>query len=142
VNYLSIATLLSLPFIVQPYKHINDFQSFPQFDIMYKNKKIHIYSTRNLLDKRLGLMGVRKWPINNALAFDTQARSFWMRNVPIPLDLVFLDKGLRIIGKNYMTPYSEKVVTVPKGTHITLEFASPASAFYHFEVGGEFILVA
>ena len=56
---------------------------------------------RNNLDKNHGML----------FAFDYPKRmSFWMKNVPIPLDIGYFDSNGRLIEINSLYPYDEKPV--------------------------------
>ena len=56
---------------------------------------------RNSLDKNHGML----------FAFDTpRGMSFWMKNVPIPLDIGYFDSDGRLIEIRQLYPYDEKPV--------------------------------
>ncbi len=49
-------------------------------------------------------------------------RSFWMKNTPLPLDMIFVDSGLTIVDINHnATPYSESIFTSAKPCKYVVE---------------------
>ena len=53
---------------------------------------------------------------------DNRKRSFWMKNTPLPLDMLFIDEGFHVVGivKN-ATPYSLKKCEVDGESRYVLE---------------------
>jgi uncharacterized membrane protein (UPF0127 family) len=57
-----------------------------------------------------GMMNRDSLPENHGMLFvygTSQVRSFWMRNVPIPLDIAFIDASGIIINIEYMEPQTD-----------------------------------
>jgi uncharacterized membrane protein (UPF0127 family) len=51
-----------------------------------------------------------------------QARFFWMKNTYISLDMIFVDKTMKVVRiKKNTTPLSEQLISVPEGTYYTIE---------------------
>jgi uncharacterized membrane protein (UPF0127 family) len=92
--------------------------------------KINIQIANTEYDRELGLMFRKSMDENRGMLFifpDTQARSFWMRNTVIPLDIIFIDDSKTVlnIAKN-TTPYSD------------VSYPSAGPAKYVVEVNGGF----
>lgn len=52
---------------------------------------------------------------------DTQPRSFWMRNTPLPLSIAYIDERGRILEIHAMEPYSEVPVRSRNPARYALE---------------------
>ena len=77
-----------------------------------------------------GLMYIKKplWN-NNGMLFDMTDRpknhSMWMKNTFIPLDMIFLDENMNIVGyKENNIPHSLKQVKINKVSRYVLEMNS------------------
>lgn len=61
-----------------------------------------------------GLMGRRSLPPQSGMLFvfeETDTTGFWMRNTPLPLDIIFIDRDGRIINiAERTTPYSDSLI--------------------------------
>lgn len=67
-------------------------------------------------EKERGLMGIEELPENEGMLFDysdePQAElSFWMKNVDIPLDIIFVNQDGIVISVKQGVPNSEEYVT-------------------------------
>ena len=74
-----------------------------------------------------GLMNVKEplWN-NNGMLFDMSDRpknhSMWMKNTHIPLDIIFLDENMKIVGfKENNLPHSLKQISINKPSRYVLE---------------------
>ena len=74
-----------------------------------------------------GLMYIKKplWN-NNGMLFDMTDRpknhSMWMKNTYIPLDIIFLDENMKIVGfKENNLPHSLKQISINKPSRYVLE---------------------
>lgn len=72
-----------------------------------------------------GLMYRRSLPERAGMLFvsaEPTMRSFWMRNTPLPLDIVFLDDSLRVVNVvKRTTPYSEEHILSTAPAQYVLE---------------------
>lgn len=76
-------------------------------------------------EKKRGLMYRRKMADTEGMLFVygiSKGLFFWMKNTYIPLDMIFADKGMRIIQiEKNTTPLSEEPIFVPPGAQYTIE---------------------
>ncbi|TFH23732.1 MAG: DUF192 domain-containing protein [Myxococcales bacterium] len=81
-------------------------------------------------DQARGLMYRESMPENHGMLFvfaDNQDRSFWMKNTPLPLDIIYIGEDARIVSiAQNTTPYSTRAIP------------SRAPARYVLEVNGGF----
>jgi uncharacterized protein len=72
-----------------------------------------------------GLMYRQHLPIDEGMLFlmgEEDVQSFWMRNTLIPLDIIFIDKGFKIVGiSENAEPRTETSRTVGKPSSYVLE---------------------
>ena len=75
--------------------------------------------------RALGLMYRRELPESHGMLFlfsRQELQSFWMKNTPLPLDILFIDSSLTIVGiARNTTPYSEKPIPSDKPAQFVLE---------------------
>jgi uncharacterized membrane protein (UPF0127 family) len=69
--------------------------------------------------------------------FDEEKRhSFWMKNTPIPLDLIFIGRDLRIVGiRQNAEPFSLKPIDVGEPSGSVLEVNGGFAAAHGLAVG-------
>jgi uncharacterized membrane protein (UPF0127 family) len=76
-------------------------------------------------ERARGLMHRRSLPDDRGMLFlfgETAEHAFWMKNTPLPLDIVFIDDGGRIVGVvERAEPYSEALRTVGAPSRYVLE---------------------
>jgi uncharacterized protein len=81
-------------------------------------------------ERSLGLMDVRTMPRDAGMLFifdREEPLSFWMANTPLPLDLIFVNRDMRIVRIHHNAqPFSER------------QFPSGAPALYVVEVNAGF----
>jgi uncharacterized membrane protein (UPF0127 family) len=68
-------------------------------------------------DWQQGLMRCKGLPRGNGLLFlfeDARLRSFWMKNTPLPLAIVFIDSGGRVVSIEKGEPFSTR--SIPSGS--------------------------
>jgi uncharacterized membrane protein (UPF0127 family) len=64
-------------------------------------------------DRRLGLMYRKSMPADAGMVFvfaREEPLQFWMRNTQIPLDIVYLDAGGKVVSVKPLAPYDESGV--------------------------------
>jgi uncharacterized membrane protein (UPF0127 family) len=89
--------------------------------------------------REVGLMYRRELPPNRGMLFIFPAEkvnSFWMKNTPIPLDMIFISRERKIVGIVHDTvPFSldGRSVTVP--SQYVLEINGGLSRRYGFKAG-------
>ena len=107
------------------------------------SRKISIYNGKNLIDLNVeiaddnqertrGLMFRESLDETSGMFFifeNENYQIFWMKNTLIPLDLVYIDKNLKVVDIKYAVPCKEDPCTVYKS-------AKPAK--YVLEVNGNF----
>lgn len=75
--------------------------------------------------RALGLMYRRELPELHGMLFffpRQEPQSFWMKNTPLPLDIIFIDSSLTIVSiAQNTTPFSEKMIPSGKPAQFVLE---------------------
>jgi uncharacterized membrane protein (UPF0127 family) len=62
--------------------------------------------------------------------------SFWMKNTPIPLDMIFISKDLKIVGiVEQAVPFSTDSRSVPGASQFVLEINGGLSKRYEIKAG-------
>ena len=76
---------------------------------------VYVQVADTLQEQEQGLMNVTDLPEDNGMIFvfgTVQPESFWMKNTPLPLDMVFVSDNLTINDINYnATPENESIFT-------------------------------
>ena len=90
-------------------------------------------------DAVTGLMDVRKplWN-SNGMLFDMghKNNSMWMKNTYIPLDIIFLDENMNIIGyKENNQPHSLKSISINEPSKYVLEMNGGSVKRNNLKVG-------
>lgn len=86
-----------------------------------------------------GLMYVKE-PLHSryGMLFDMgyKVNSMWMKNTFIPLDVIFLDKNMNIIGyKENNKPHSLKSISINKPSKYVLEMNTGTVKKFNLEIG-------
>ena len=102
--------------------------------------ELEIADTPN--ERAQGLMYRRELADNRGMLFvfdETREQTFWMKNTPLSLDIVFLDEQLRVVGVvEGTTPFSTATVTIGKPSRYVLEVrAGRARALGLTEIGAK-----
>lgn len=76
-------------------------------------------------ERNQGLMDVRNLPASKGMLFifeKDEARSFWMANTPLPLDIIFVSESGEIVRIHHSTqPFSEKSLASDKPAKYVIE---------------------
>lgn len=89
--------------------------------------------------REVGLMYRRELPPNHGMLFlfpSEKINSFWMKNTPIPLDMIFISRDRRIVGIVHETvPFSLDGRSVSVPSQYVLEINGGLSRRYGFKAG-------
>ena len=85
-------------------------------EVQIENKFYNLLVATTEEEKERGLMGIEELPDNEGMLFDysdePQAElSFWMKNVDIPLDIIFINQDGIVISVKQGIPNSEEYIT-------------------------------
>jgi uncharacterized membrane protein (UPF0127 family) len=118
--------------------------SAPQPEVtLYPQKGTAIRVSVEIADtnekRSLGLMYRRELPELHGMLFlfpRQGPQSFWMKNTPLPLDIIFIDTSLTIVSiARNTTPYSEKQLLSDKPVQFVLEVNGGFCQRYGIAVG-------
>jgi uncharacterized protein len=86
-----------------------------------------------------GLMYRQSLPADSGMLFifpGTEIRSFWMKNTPLPLDMIFIDDDKEIVGIVENTvPFSTNNRTIPRPARYVLEVNGGFAAQHGIKAG-------
>lgn len=89
--------------------------------------------------RELGLQYRRELPATRGMLFIfpvERDNSFWMKNTPIPLDMIFINRGLKIVGiVENAVPFSLEGRSVGAPSRYVLEIRGGLSRRHGFKVG-------
>ncbi|MET0644505.1 MAG: DUF192 domain-containing protein [Candidatus Binatia bacterium] len=89
--------------------------------------------------RELGLQYRRDLPPDRGMIFLFPAESehsFWMKNTPIPLDMIFISKDLKIVGiVEQAVPFSTDSRSVPAASQFVLEINGGLSKRHGIKAG-------
>tara|TARA_Y100001935_G_scaffold255456_1_gene268667 strand:+ start:369 stop:776 length:408 start_codon:yes stop_codon:yes gene_type:complete len=112
------------------------------FLIFCNNQKIHnVYGNvgRKISEKKRGLMYRKhKLKYNEGMLFKYtyKKNSMWMKNTYIPLDVIFLDSEMNIVGYVKDTvPLSLKSISIDKKSNNVLEMNSGSIDYFDMKIG-------
>ena len=112
------------------------------FLIFCNNQKIHnVYGNvgRTISEKKRGLMYRKhKLKYNEGMLFKYtyKKNSMWMKNTYIPLDVIFLDSEMNIVGYVKDTvPLSLKSISIDKKSNNVLEMNSGSIDYFDMKIG-------
>jgi uncharacterized membrane protein (UPF0127 family) len=89
--------------------------------------------------REVGLMYRRELPLDYGMLFifpGERINSFWMKNTPIPLDMIFISSERKIVGIVHETaPFSLEGRSVSVPSQFVLEINGGLSRRYGFKAG-------
>ena len=95
------------------------------------------------LERSAGLMFRTDFPLNRAMLFDfgqIRAVSMWMKNTPLPLDMLFVDETGLVVGvAENTTPQSLDVISAPQPIRYVLELNAGQVATNRIETGSRLV---
>lgn len=88
-------------------------------------------------EQEKGLMYVKPPVPNMAFKYSSPKDvSFWMKNTPAPLDIVFC-KNNKIVDIKKGTPYSTELIRPRTSSDLIIEFNSGSASLFGFQIGDE-----
>ena len=93
------------------------------------------------LERARGLMYRQDMPDDRGMlfVFDTaQPVGFWMKNTPMPLDLIFIREDGAVAGIKQGKPFSEQVISVPEPVRFVLELKAGIANETGMKIGDRF----
>nr|CAD6603541.1 hypothetical protein RKHAN_01407 [Rhizobium sp. Khangiran2] len=118
--------------------------SFEQEDLLIQTKsgKVHNFTVELALtteQRSQGLMHRESMPKDHGMLFDfgeTRPVSMWMRNTPLPLDMLFIQRDGTISHiHRKAVPFSEAIIDSRGPVHFVLELNGGRAAALGIEVG-------
>ena len=107
--------------------------------------KVYGKITNTDAEKIKGLMHRKdKLKYNEGMLFpmDYKHNSMWMKNTHIPLDVIFLDENMRILGYVVDTvPFSLKSISIDKKSNNVLEMNSGSVDKFNKKIGDKIIFI-
>ena len=89
--------------------------------------------------RELGLQYRRDLAVDRGMIFlfpGESEHSFWMKNTPIPLDMIFINKDRKIVGiVEQAVPFSTESRSVPSASQFVLEINGGLSKRYGIKAG-------
>ena len=89
--------------------------------------------------RELGLQYRRDLPPDRGMIFlfpTESEHSFWMKNTPLPLDMIFISKDLKIVGiVDQAVPFSTDSRSVPAASQFVLEINGGLSKRHGIKAG-------
>ena len=89
--------------------------------------------------RELGLQYRRELAADRGMIFlfpTEHEQSFWMKNTPLPLDMIFINRDRKIVGiVERAVPYSTEARRVSGGSQYVLEINGGLSRRYGFKAG-------
>lgn len=104
--------------------------------LIVKNKTYKVEEARTSEQKKKGLQGIKELPENEGMLFyydPPEEVSIWMKDVDIPLDIVFFNEDQEVILVHKGEPNDQTLITMPD-TAFVLELNQNSG----IEIGDEF----
>ena len=99
--------------------------------------QVEVAATPNA--RELGLQYRRELASDRGMLFvfpEQRENAFWMKNTPIPLDMLFIDRQRKIVGIVYdAVPFSLDSRSVPAASQYVLEINGGLSRRYELAIG-------
>lgn len=123
--------------------HEPEFRKEGELTFLKKGKKSKIVTidleiADTLHEKTIGLMYRKSMGDKEGMLFvygNLKSRFFWMKNTYIPLDMIFVDNGMQIVGivKN-TTPLSEELIPVHEDSQYIVEVNAGFTDKYNIQI--------
>ncbi|MEX0685985.1 MAG: DUF192 domain-containing protein [Balneolales bacterium] len=108
-----------------------------QFRDTVSTIQVAIAETEN--KRNLGLMDVYNLPSNAGMIFifnNEQPRSFWMKNTPLPLDIIYINRDREIVKIHHNTvPFSERQIPSGEPAQYVVEVNGGYTQNYNIQEG-------
>ena len=92
---------------------------------------LHLEIAITVEERERGLMGRTSLPVGSGMIFvfdHPQTVYFWMKDTPIPLDMVFLSSDGKVVGTHEnAVPEDRTVISSPAGVQYVIEVAGGAA---------------
>jgi len=107
--------------------------------------KIYGKVAKTDIEKIKGLMhrkDILKYNEGMLFPMEYKINSMWMKNTYIPLDVIFLDDNMRILGNIENTvPLSLESISIDKKSHNVLEMNSGSVKKFNMKIGDKIIFI-
>lgn len=106
-----------------------------------KNKSVQIFVdiAENEYQQSKGLMFQESFPDNQGMLFTYETemqRFFWMKNTPVPLDIIYINGALKVVKIHKNTqPYSESIYASEEVAQFVVEVNAGFCDRYGIELG-------
>jgi uncharacterized protein len=126
IIFLIIAILVIFAGVLFAQRYVSTKSKMPVSFITSKinsNFLLDVVSTPE--ERAKGLMYITYLPENEGMLFvfpKSEKQTFWMKNTPLPLDLIFIDDKFNVVGiVDNATPFSEKRLSVDEKSKYIIE---------------------
>jgi uncharacterized protein len=120
-------------------------QGLPVVEMKIGNKEFVLEVAATAEARNRGLMRRDSMPADHGMIFvftEEQPLSFWMRNTRIALDIIYLDRGGRVVSIKPMKPYDESSTPSDGPAQYAIEVNQGAAATAGVKVGDVLALPA
>lgn len=110
----------------------------PTANMQIGNRTFLVEIANNDPDRARGLMERPSLPPDRGMIFvfaREEPRSFWMKNVPFPLDIIFLDAGGKVVDIKRMLPLDLRSVPSARPAKYAIEVNAGVAAEVGLKVG-------
>lgn len=109
------------------------------------NKTFHLWVVATEAEREHGLMDRPSLPADGGMVFvfrDERPLEFWMKNTLIPLDLIYVDAGGRVVSVKQGKPLDETNIPSDGPARFTIELNVGAAAAAGVKAGDQITLPA